>query len=375
MRTFFRTFGFALVLSLAVVGSSWYVMGVTFAGVVLILGVLEFTLSFDNAIVNSKILKRMSPKWQLVFLTAGIAIAVVGMRLAFPILLVVLTAHLGVAETWSLALNEPAKYAAALHEAHPAIVGFAGVFLLMLFLDWIFEDHDLNWLGGFERALGRLGKSDIVASMIAFAVLIFVALYFSRNHTEQMLIAGVLGWLSYQLVNLLDELTEEKAEAESAEAVAQRSGGNVKLATGWAGFVLFLKLELIDASFSFDGVSGAFAVTSNIFAIMLGLGIGALWIRSLTVRVTRTGTLGKYVFLEHGAMYAIGSLAVLMFVGVTVEIPEAVTGLLGIIIIGAAYVSSRIYRKNNPEEVAEEAEEASGPLYQTAERPKTVSQI
>lgn len=291
------------------------------------------------------------------FLFLGIAVAVFGMRLLFPILLVVFTAHIGPAEAWTMALNDPALYAAHMEEANPAIVGFAAPFLMMIFLDWLFEERDLHWLGGFERFLNRQGKGDIVASMIALATLAIVAFNFSEGHTLEVLSAGVLGWLAYQTVNQLDKLTEGIIDEESVELAEQRSSGNKKLATGVAGFILFMKLEMIDASFSFDGVSGAFAISSNIFAIMAGLGIGAFYIRSLTIHVTRTNTLGEYVFLDHGAHWAIGSLSVLMFVGLTVKLPEIVTGLFGVVIIAAAFISSLIYRRNNPAEVAEEAAE------------------
>ncbi len=92
---------------------------------------------------------------------------------------------------------------------------------------------------------------------------------------------------------------------------------------------MFLYLEVLDASFSFDGVIGAFAITNDIVLMALGLGIGAMYVRSLTVYLVRQGTLDDYVYLEHGAHYAIGALAVILMVTIQYQINEVITGLVG----------------------------------------------
>ena len=111
-------------------------------------------------------------------------------------------------------------------------------------------------------------------------------------------------------------------------------------AVGRAAFFLFLYLEVLDASFSFDGVIGAFAITSDPIIIAIGLGIGAMFIRSLTVFLVRKGTLAEYVYLEHGALWAIGALAVVLLITIEYEVSEVVTGLIGVGFIAAALVSS-----------------------------------
>jgi hypothetical protein len=130
------------------------------------------------------------------------------------------------------------------------------------------------------------------------------------------------------------------------------------VATGKAAFFLFLYLEVLDASFSFDGVIGAFAISQDIFVIATGLGVGALYIRSLTVYLVRQGTLNDYVYLEHGAHWAIGALAVLLLVTIKYEIPEVVTGLIGVGFIIAAFISSvlRNRRSVDPAQPVEPAE-------------------
>ena len=91
-------------------------------------------------------------------------------------------------------------------------------------------------------------------------------------------------------------------------------------------------LEVLDASFSFDGVIGAFALTHNLFIIAIGLGIGAMYVRSMTIMLVERGTLAEYRFLEHGAFYAIIALSVIMFVQPLMHIPEVITGLVGAVV-------------------------------------------
>ena len=109
-------------------------------------------------------------------------------------------------------------------------------------------------------------------------------------------------------------------------------------------------LVVLDASFSFDGVIGAFALSSDIFVIMAGLGAGALWVRSLTVYLVRAGTLTKFRFLDHGAYYAMGALGIIMILKVyLIETPELVTGFVGLAVIALSVMSSRRHRSRQVE--------------------------
>ncbi|GAA1699619.1 DUF475 domain-containing protein [Fodinicola feengrottensis] len=319
---------------------------------VAILSILEISLSFDNAVVNATILERMSPFWQKMFLTVGILIAVFGMRLIFPLIIVSITAPLNPVEVIQLALQGgtgPGSYAQHLHEAHPAIAAFGGMFLFMIFLAFVLEDNEISWLTWLERPLAKIGKLDQLNVVIALIVLLIAAETLTgtqaHNNPTVVLIAGSLGIVSYLLVNGLGELFETSADEahEEAEGAAAKSGpsGTVK-AVGKAAFFLFLYLEVLDASFSFDGVIGAFAITSDIFIIAIGLGVGAMYIRSLTVYLVRKGTLNEYVFLEHGAMWAIGALSIILMVTIRFEVPEVVTGLIGVAFIAAAFISSLV---------------------------------
>ncbi|HMN70189.1 MAG TPA: DUF475 domain-containing protein, partial [Bdellovibrionales bacterium] len=107
-----------------------------------------------------------------------------------------------------------------------------------------------------------------------------------------------------------------------------------------ASAAMFLYLEILDASFSFDGVIGAFALTNNLFIIAAGLGIGAMFVRSMTIMLVEKETLNEFAFLEHGAFYAIGALAMMMMLDIFIHIPEVVTGLIGAVIIVLSIWSS-----------------------------------
>jgi hypothetical protein len=351
---FLKTFGASL--AIAAIGLTLGLLygGPTGLAVTAILAILEVSLSFDNAVVNATVLVRMNPFWQKIFLTVGVAIAVFGMRLLFPLLIVGITAKLTPTEAIRLALekgdpNKHGTYGYLLHQAHPAIAAFGGVFLLLIFLDFILEEREITWLTWLERPLARIGKLDqlsVVITLIALAVSAYELA--PSNKVSTVLLSGLLGMATYLVVNGLGEFfeTEEQDVVEAAvdqgdPAPATSNGGRAMVqAVGKAAFFLFLYLEVLDASFSFDGVIGAFAITSDPIIIAIGLGIGAMFIRSLTVYLVKKGTLAEYVYLEHGALWAIGALAVLLLITIKYEVPEVVTGLIGVGFIGAALVSS-----------------------------------
>ena len=352
-----KTFGWSFaVTALGLVAAVFY-GGWTGFGIVAILSILEISLSFDNAVVNAGILKKMSAFWQKIFLTVGVLIAVFGMRLVFPVVIVAISAKIGPIDAVDLALNNKDQYQELVTDAHPAIAAFGGMFLLMIFLDFIFEDRDIKWLGWLERPLAKLGKIDMLSVCIALIVLMISAMTFATNahqhggaHVDKaqtVLISGIAGLITYMIVGGLsgyfeDKLEEEEEREHEAEEEAERTGKKKPaiVLAGQAAFFMFLYLEVLDASFSFDGVIGAFAVTNDIVLMALGLGIGAMYVRSLTVYLVRQGTLDDYVYLEHGAHYAIGALAGILLVTIQYEIHEVITGLVGVVLIAWSFWSS-----------------------------------
>ncbi|MFF6999109.1 DUF475 domain-containing protein [Streptomyces sp. NPDC008313] len=362
-----KTFGWsfavtALGLAAAVLYDGW-----TGLGVVAILSILEISLSFDNAVVNAGILKKMNAFWQKIFLTVGVLIAVFGMRLVFPVVIVAITAKLNPVDAVNLALTDKDRYQQLVTDAHPAIAAFGGMFLLMIFLDFIFEDRDIQWLRWIERPLAKLGKVDMLSVCLALIALLIASMTVAAHahqhggaHVDKgqtVLISGIAGLITYMIVGGLsgyfeDKLEEEEEREHEAEEEARKTGKKQSAAVlaGKAAFFMFLYLEVLDASFSFDGVIGAFAITNDIVLMALGLGIGAMYVRSLTVYLVRQGTLDDYVYLEHGAHYAIGALAVILLVTIQYEINEVITGLVGVVLIAWSFWSS--VRRNKALEAA-----------------------
>jgi hypothetical protein len=335
------------VVTLALVGILSGSIGLVITAAVL--AILEVTLSFDNAVVNAKYLKKMSPLWQKLFLTVGILIAVFGMRLVFPIVIVAVTANLGFGEVIDLALNDSVAYAEELEGAKAAIYSFGGVFLLMIFLDWLFEEKEVKWLRPLEAALERLGKLDQLSIFIAGILVLIASAAVEPEEAKTVLFAGLIGLVTYLGVAGLDSFFDEEDEDEALPAAA--GAGPAAAAVGKAGFATFLYLEVLDASFSFDGVIGAFAISTNVLVIAAGLGIGAVFVRSMTVYLVRQGTLAEYRYLEHGAHWAIGALAIILLIQLRYHIPEAITGLLGLGLIGAAYTSSVLANRKDRDEL------------------------
>jgi hypothetical protein len=301
-----------------------------------VLAIMEISLSFDNAVVNASVLKTWNPFWQKLFLTVGILFAVFGMRLLFPLVIVSATSDLTIAQTWHLALDSPNEYSTRLTAHHEEISAFGGMFLLLVFLNFVFdEEKDIHWLHWIESRLATLGKVNAVGVFVALIVLFLSISLVDKEKKVDVLIAGVVGVMVYLGVDVLSALleSEEKNDAPVRDMVQKGSIGG------------FLYLEVLDASFSFDGVIGAFAITKDIVIIMLGLAVGAMFVRSITVHLVKKGTLDEFVYLEHGAHWAIGALAAIMFISLKHEVPEIVTGLIGVALIGLALWSSIKHRR------------------------------
>jgi len=326
LRIFFVS-GLVTVASLAAVG---YYMGPAAFFIASVLILVEITFSFENAIINAKVLSTVSEFWRTIFITVGILIAVIGMRIVFPILIVMITAGLPPGEVLNLALNNPDAYAKELHEAHISIAAFGGMFLLMLCLHFFFDkSRRVRWIDIIEKPLQDMSRWWLY-SVICIVLLLTISLFPGNPEPRETFFAGAIGIGLYIAVHGLAELFARR----------QRAAAKGVLKTGLAGFMAFLYLEILDASFSFDGVIGAFAVTKDVILIAIGLGIGAIWVRSLTIFMVRRHILHAYRYLEHGAHYTIGVLALVLIAGIFFNIPELIAGLAGIILVSASIVSS-----------------------------------
>ncbi|MBD3809867.1 MAG: DUF475 domain-containing protein [Sulfuricurvum sp.] len=280
MRYFYSSFAIMVIGLIA----AYFLGGLTAIYITFLLTILEISLSFDNAVVNAKVLETMDPIWQKRFIIFGIPIAVFGMRLVFPLAIVSFVTGMGMIETLQVAMNQPDEYEKVLKSTESTIFAFGGAFLLMVFLDFFFEEKEIKWVT-FVEGSKLMKKASTVNSI-------------------ELIMAIITGIL-------LGHITHD------------------------FGVVL-----AFDASFSFDGVIGAFALTSNIFIIMIGLGAGAMFVRSMTIFFVEHKTLSHFRYLEHGAHYAIGTLAIIMLMKINMHISEMVTGTIGIGLILIAFLHS-----------------------------------
>ena len=346
---FWKTFRWSLAITIVSLIVAWLYGGWAALFLCLVLALLEVSLSFDNAVLNATVLRRMSDFWQKMFLTVGILIAVFGMRLLFPLLIVGIVAHLNPVEAIQLAMQKgdphvPGTYGYILNEAHPQIAAFGGMFLLMLFLNFVFTERHIKWLRWLEVPLAKIGKLQQVSVIVALGALLLAAEFLAKD-PHVVLIAGILGILVFMVINGLGTLFEKGLDDRLAPSKKSGTSALVR-ATGKAGLFLFLYLEVLDASFSFDGVIGAFAITSDPIIIALGLGlIGAMFVRSITIYMVKKGSLSEYVYLEHGAHWAIGALSVILLLSIGFHINELITGTIGIIFISAAFASSVVRKR------------------------------
>jgi len=300
----------------------------------IILSFMEISFSFDNAVLNATILKHWDKYWQTIFLTVGMIIAVFGMRLLFPIIIVSKTADMGLLESWNLALSDPLAYSEKLSMHHAEISAFGGVFLLLVFLNFLLDENkEIHWLSYIEKQISRLGKVDAISILITLIIVMFLISFIDDNSEKlSVLMASIWGIVTYLGVKFIGIALEYYQGIDSKDTLNAIAKG---------GFGSFLYLEVLDASFSFDGVIGSFAITKDIIVIMVGLGIGAFFVRSMTIYLVENETLDDYIYLEHGAHYAIGALALIMLVSIVgLEIPEVITGLIGIFFILIALYSS-----------------------------------
>lgn len=333
MQTLLRYYTFSLAFTAVCFGlAAWYgwastgtIVGtLSLLWIVFVLSILEVSLSFDNAVVNATVLREMDPVWQQRFLTIGILIAVFGMRIAFPIAIVAIAADLGPVEAITLSLNEPQEYERIVSEAHLGIAGFGGAFLAMVGLTFFFDgEKEVHWIGALERSINKFSTVPAVEIGLVLSLVYGVSTLLSGEEAMVFLTAAVLGLITYIGVNALGAIIEQREARKKAAGEIVRSG--------LGGF---LYLEVLDASFSFDGVIGAFALSNNMIVIALGLSVGAMFVRSMTVHLVRQGTLAQYRYLEHGAFWAIIVLGVIMLLSAKIHIPETITGLIGAVLIG-----------------------------------------
>ncbi len=294
-----------------------------------LLTILEVTLSFDNAVVNARVLSDMSAVWRRRFLTWGMLIAVLGTRLVLPVLIVSASVLLSPLAVAKLAAFAPEEYGHLLEGARYAIYAFGGVFLLMVSLKYFLDDNkNVHWIRSIERHLSRWGRIEAIEIGVALAALAAISFLVPGTEQGTVLVAGIIGMVLFIVMQGL------------ASSFSLEVGSAAK-----SGLALFIYLNILDSAFSLDSVVGAFALTTALPIIVAGLGIGAWYVRSLTIYLVERKTLDSLVYLEHGAHWAIFGLAISMFADLLFHVPEVITGTIGLVFVLAAYWSSIVYRR------------------------------
>lgn len=313
--------------------------------IILVLSILEISLSFDNAVVNAAVLKDMDDIWQRRFLTWGMVIAVFGMRVIFPLAIVAIAAGLGPLAALDLSLNNPQQYETIVSSAHVGIAGFGGAFLAMVGLSFFFDgEKDVHWIVWVEKKLAVISNIKAAEIAVLLIALYFVSRLLPAEEALVFMVAGTMGLVCFIAVEAISTILEMRDQALAMQGAVVRSG--------LGGF---LYLNVLDASFSFDGVIGAFALSNNMVIIALGLSIGAMFVRSMTIHLVKQGTLAEYRYLEHGAFWAIIVLGAIMLLSAKFHIPETVTGLIGAILIGLSLWWSIRHNRRNPDAEIEQA--------------------
>ena len=323
-----RIFGFSIFLTVAALLFVWLQMSIAALLITLILIIVEITFSFENAVINAKVLSKMSKIWQTLFLTVGIIIAIFGVRIILPIVIVAIATDLPWQQIVDMAINDPVEYAEKLELAHPSISAFGAGFLLMLTLTFFLDSNrQIFWIDRIEKPLQKLAKPWAPA-LIGAIIIILWSLIPTNDHSSQTLVAGLIGIFTYFIIFMITALLNiaHNSTAIHSGIIASLMG--------------FIYLEILDASFSLDSVIGAFAVTSQILLIAIGLGIGAFWVRSITVFMVRRKTLNTYKYLEHGAHYTVAILTAALLISLLYDIPTYLPGLIGIGVIISSVISS-----------------------------------
>lgn len=336
-----KYFHFAIVAALAVFvimfATVGYQSGISAAITVLYLAftlsIVEIAVSFDNAVVNATHLHRMNAFWRKMFLTVGIAVAVIGMRFYLPLQIVAIIGDISIVDSFNLAINDGDKFAALIKESADSVHGFGGAFLLMVALTF-FVDHekDNHWIPAIEVPLAWLGQmsaeigADVVKLVEAFITLSFATVVWKITGSGEFYLAAWIGvgvFYALDIVKILIEKLDERLQTSKASWIA-------------GGLGTFIYLEILDASFSFDGVIAAFAISNNLFVIAAGLGVGAIFVRSMTIMLDETGTLKTFRYMENGAFVAILILAATMFVNLFYHLPEWFVAVTSVLSIGGA---------------------------------------
>ena len=266
-----RFFSVPIAVSVIILGFIWFFLGFGAFVTALLLMILEITLSFDNAVVNAKVLAQMSEKWRNRFLTWGIFIAVFGTRLVLPILIVSASVLMSPWAVAQLAAFAPEAYGHLLEGARYSIYAFGAAFLLMVALKYFLNDaKEVHWIKVVEKHLSTWGRIEAIEIGVALSIIVILSFFVPSTAQATVLVSGLVGVVLFIVTQGITS-----AFSIGAETMAK------------SGLALFIYLEVLDSAFSLDSVIGAFALTTSLAIIIAGLGIGAWFVRSITIFLVR----------------------------------------------------------------------------------------
>lgn len=292
--------------------------------------IFEAISSVDNAIVNAHVLKTMSEKWRKIFLVWGIFTAVFLIRGLLPFMIVWLSVpEIGLAGAFNAMFGSSTEISQLIEERKGIILIGAGVFLLLVYLHWLFlEKKDPFFVPD------KLIKPSYGVWFFAFTAIILVTLLYLARHSVYLMLAAAIGNAVFFIMYGFREQAEKQEHALHDKQ------------SHMSNFSKLMYLEVLDASFSFDGVVGAFAFTTSIPLIFIGNGIGALVVRQLTVK--GINKVAQYKWLKNGAMTSIGILGLFIILkSFGVHIPEYWPTATTIFFVGFSFFKSHQFLKQN----------------------------
>lgn len=292
---------------------------------VLGLALFETVSSIDNAVINAEVLSTMQQKARRWFLVWGIFISVFLVRGLLPLAIVwAAIPQLGPIGALTATFSNDPHVHEAIESSAPILLSGGGIFLLFLFFHWLFLEPKNYGLRG-ERFFEKQG----VWFYAIVSIILAVVVWFSLEINPLMAFGAVVGSTAFFITHGFKE------NAAEAEKKLMGKGTSVK-----SDMSKILYLEAIDATFSIDGVLGAFAFTLSVPLILLGNGLGAIVVRQLTIK--GIDEIKKYVYLKNGAMYSILGLGTIMILhSFGVSIPEWLSPIFTFVCIGYFFLKSR----------------------------------
>ncbi|MGD0534420.1 MAG: DUF475 domain-containing protein [Methanoregula sp.] len=275
----------------------------------------ETITSIDNAIINAEVLSTMSQKARRWFLIWGLLFAVFVIRGALPWLIVWMsTPSLGPIGALTATFSGDPAVVAAIGQSAPILLIAGGIFLVFLFFHWLFLEEKAFGLRG-ERYIATKGVWFFAIVSILLATIVWLAL----GKNPMMAFGAVIGSTAFFIVHGFRQNAEEQERKMISGDISDVSK--------------IFYLEIIDATFSIDGVLGAFAFTMAVPLIIIGNGIGALIVREITVR--NVDSIKKYRYLKNGAMYSIFCLGIIMILdSFGFDIPSFVSPIITFGVVG-----------------------------------------